>query len=266
MNNRDNLATGKMYRSIVTLSLIALTGPLGPAAAQSACEEDRSQGTLTIPTIGQDSLPLAVNAPIVIPGPFLATPSGNGYTVGSPIAASAPYPAGGFTTGLGYPGIYSAYNSAFAFNHGVSPYFWGHGMRSFGPGYISLPGYHHSWGSGLGSGLGYGRNYWQFANYGLGFAANHADNHSLYGPMSGYGFVQTAPSKASGNYYAPSTADSSASGSYYAEKPAAYQYMRPAGQYGAAKTDSSNYYKPQKNYWGSSSPYPADLNSTPWSK
>lgn len=179
-------------------------------------------------------------APLVIPGQTLNF-AGNGYTVGAP------------TTPFSLP------------QYGLSP--WLHQVHGFSPAWA------HQWG-GLGSSWSAGsaqpfmpynyawglrqNNYWQFANRGLPYGSSHS-LHSLGGPMSGYGFVQTAPSQAAGNYYAPSTGDSQ-SGSYYA-KPA-YQYMRPA----AKSSGNTNYYRPQKNYWGSSSPFPADLNSTPWSK
>jgi hypothetical protein len=60
--------------------------------------------------------------------------------------------------------------------------------------------------------------------------------------------VQTGPSKASGNYYAPATGDPTASGNYYApavEAPRAVPVYRPEPN--------------PKNYWGKpGSPLPND--------
>lgn len=187
-------------------------------------------------------------APLVIPGQTLNF-AGNGYTVGAPTTPFS-LPQYGLSPWL----------------HQLQPAFspaWGHQWGGWGSNWSASINYaqpfmpqNYAWG------LRQSNNYWQFANRGLPYGWSGHSLHSLGGPMSGYGFVQTAPSKAAGNYYAPASADSQSgqSGSYYAEKPA-YQYMRPSKSSG-----NTNYYRPQKNYWGSSSPFPADLNSTPWSK
>ena len=73
------------------------------------------------------------------------------------------------------------------------------------------------------------------------------------GDMGSLGYVfNSTPSKASGNYYAPSTKDSSASGNYYAsDSPAINMPIKP--------------YTTPKDYWGSSgSPLPKDINKVPW--
>ncbi|HEY9870618.1 MAG TPA: hypothetical protein V6D08_15740 [Candidatus Obscuribacterales bacterium] len=63
---------------------------------------------------------------------------------------------------------------------------------------------------------------------------------------------QTAPSKPSGNYYAPSTVDTSASGSYYATTtPAQTPLVAPQ--------------KPITNFWGSGSPFGKDT-TMPWNR
>lgn len=103
-----------------------------------------------------------------------------------------------------------------------------------------------------------------------------------FGRLSGQSFIQTGPSKAAGNYYAPATVDPSAAGNYYASsdnhsqaapKPRNQVFDKDYSDFGSYnRSKNSNYgnsdhTKPQKNYWGGSgSPFPQDLNSTPWSK
>jgi hypothetical protein len=67
--------------------------------------------------------------------------------------------------------------------------------------------------------------------------------------------VQTAPSKPSGNYYAPSSIDPTASGSYYAQTGAA---MYPVASPSSAP----------KDYWGSmGNPFGNVTNTpSPWGK
>jgi hypothetical protein len=72
------------------------------------------------------------------------------------------------------------------------------------------------------------------------------------GALTVPGVWQTAPSKPSGNYYAPSTVDTSASGSYYATTtPAQTPMIAPQ--------------KPITNFWGSGSPFGKDT-TMPWNR
>ncbi len=103
-----------------------------------------------------------------------------------------------------------------------------------------------------------------------------------FGRLSGQSFIQTGPSKAAGNYYSPATIDPTAAGNYYASsdnhnqaapKPRNQVFGKDYsdfGSYNRSKSSSfgnSDHTKPQRNYWGASgSPFPQDLNSTPWSK
>ena len=134
-------------------------------------------------------------------------------------------------------------------------------------------GAYPSYGSGLGSGLGYG--------LGSSFGSSYSSAYSWarpFGRLSNQSFIQTAPSKAAGNYYAPATVDPSAAGSYYADsqpaqKPRNQVFGKDYSDYGnynrskASSYGNSDHTKPQKDYWGGSgSPFPKDLNSTPWSK
>lgn len=178
------------------------------------------------------------------------------------------------------------------------PFAGGIGLGGFGPGGFGLGGFGLPGFGGYGLGVPGGFGGWGYPGFGFGGLANPAlagvgaafgspfaggfGNPYLYGPGWGFGtpgsaalymgafgnsarssqlgtlntprVIQTAPSKASGNYYAPSTVDTSASGSYYAsQSPAFTPMMAPK--------------KSPTDYWGSQgSPFPKDLNSTPWSK
>lgn len=104
------------------------------------------------------------------------------------------------------------------------------------PGYLGR--YNYAWGYPLGSPF-----IGPFGSYSL-----------RPGSITSSAVSQSAPSKPSGNYYAPANIDTSASGSYYA---AGTPYLIPIM---APK-------QAPKNYWGSGgSPFPKDLNTTPWSK
>lgn len=134
--------------------------------------------------------------------------------------------------------------------------------RSFGSSY-----------SGYGLGAGYGLG----SGFGTGFGSSYPAAYSWarpFGRLSSQNVIQTAPSKAAGNYYAPATVDPSAAGSYYAssgnENPRTQVFDKDYSDYRRSRANSygnSDHTKPQKNYWGASgSPFPQDLNSTPWSK
>ncbi len=142
-------------------------------------------------------------------------------------------------------------------------------------------GSYAGYGSGLRSGLGYGFG----SGFGTNFGSSYPSNYSWarpFGRLSGQSVIQTGPSKAAGNYYAPATVDPSAAGNYYASSDTQNQAaQKPRNQvfdkdysdysgYNRSKSSSfgnSDHTKPQRNYWGGSgSPFPQDLNSTPWSK
>lgn len=120
-----------------------------------------------------------------------------------------------------------------------------------------------------------------YGGFGSGFGSSYSSAYSWarpFGRLSNQSFIQTAPSKAAGNYYAPATVDPSAAGSYYADSQPTQKTRNQVfdkdytdyGSYNRSKASSygnSDHTKPQKNYWGGSgSPFPKDLNSTPWSK
>lgn len=72
------------------------------------------------------------------------------------------------------------------------------------------------------------------------------------GALTAPGVWQTAPSKPSGSYYAPSAVDTAASGSYYATTtPAQTPLIAPQ--------------KPITNFWGSGSPFGKDT-TMPWNR
>ena len=137
------------------------------------------------------------------------------------------------------------------------------------------------YGPGLRSGLGYGFG----SGFGTNFGSSYPSNYSWarpFGRLSGQSVIQTGPSKAAGNYYSPATVDPTAAGNYYASsdnhnqaapKPRNQVFDKDYsdfGSYNRSKSSSfgnSDHTKPQRNYWGGSgSPFPQDLNSTPWSK
>ena len=132
-------------------------------------------------------------------------------------------------------------------------------------------------GIGLGSpfglgGIGYGRGGWGIGSGWSGAGSGWGGLGSIgiglgsiglgWGGMrscGGWGFGgpatafwQTAPSKPSGNYFAPSTIDTSASGSYYATTT-------------PALTPTFSQPKPVTNFWGSGSPFGRDA-TMPWNK
>ncbi len=156
--------------------------------------------------------------------------------------------------GLGIGGFSSTMNMG-------TPYYgsgMGYGSWGHSPGFGSYPG----WGSGLGysgySGYrGYGTPWYSPGGYAMN--RMHSSNQQL-GTLSGSTVIQTAPSKASGNYYGPGSTDSSASGSYYASDTPSY-------------VPAPKPYSTGDNFWGggsgsgtssNSNPFPKDLNKTPW--
>ncbi|HMW90971.1 MAG TPA: hypothetical protein PKE54_13150 [Candidatus Obscuribacter sp.] len=131
------------------------------------------------------------------------------------------------------------------------------------PGLGSLPyvgGYLPHGGSFLGLPYNYSRNWYAspFSAYSRPYGLPGGIPSS--GRLSSTRVIQTAPSKASGNYYSSSTPDPGASGSYYSSSTTrddyAYYSSRP-------KPKSPN--NTSDSYWGASgSPFPKDLKSTPW--
>lgn len=124
---------------------------------------------------------------------------------------------------------------------------WGGGFfPGYGPG--TLGGF-------AGGYPGYGFGY---SGYSMGMGAifmgafGNSMNSSNLGKVTPSAVIQTAPSKASGNYYQPSNVDTTAAGSYYATQGPAMTPVVPQNQ---APT----------SFWGDSgSPLPKDLNKVPW--
>lgn len=103
-------------------------------------------------------------------------------------------------------------------------------------------------GSGYFGGGGWGRqNGWGYSPWASPLGLGMMNSGPGMRPIKK--LVQDRPSKASGNYYAPSTADPTASGSYYAgssDTPKASSVYRPEAQ--------------PKDYWGNQgSPLPAEM-------
>ena len=140
----------------------------------------------------------------------------------------------------------------------------------------------HGWGGSYSDPYRLYRAGSSFGNFGgySSFGSSYPSSYSWarpFGRLTGQSIIQTGPSKAAGNYYAPATADPTEAGNYYASEPSVqktrnqvfdkdYQdyndYKRTRPSYG-----NSDHTKPQRDYWGGSgSPFPKDLNSTPWSK
>lgn len=142
------------------------------------------------------------------------------------------------------------------------------------PGLGSLPyvgGYLPHGGNFLGLNLNQGANFASALPY--GYSRNwYSSPFSAYsrpygfqggipssGRLSSVRVIQTAPSRASGNYYGGSTPDQSASGSYYSSSSTRDDYA----YYSRPKPKSPN--NTSDSYWGASgSPFPKDLKSTPW--
>ncbi|MBK7748692.1 MAG: hypothetical protein IPP57_26805 [Candidatus Obscuribacter sp.] len=86
------------------------------------------------------------------------------------------------------------------------------------------------------------------------------------GRLSSVQVIQTAPSKASGNYYSAPTTDSSASGSYYAGSHNNSYFgntsIYNSGVYSSRRSLNNS---SETNWGASGNPFPKDLNSTPWS-
>ncbi len=175
---------------------------------------------------------------------------GMGLGFGSPLGGFGGY---GGIGGLGYGGM-----GGFGGLSGLGG-FGGYGhYRGFGGG---VPfGYGGGYGMGMmGMGMGgMGMGGMGMGGMGMGFGGNSSE----FGRLTNTRVFQTAPSKASGNYYAPSTPDPTASGSYYGSN-ASTSLVFPTSH----QSSPQSYTKPQRNYWGSGgNPFPQDANSVPWSK
>lgn len=188
------------------------------------------------------------------------------------------------STNLGGPGIFSFGSPAINPVLPVVPFaggssYWGTPGIGTGLGIggfsstVRIPSYGYS-NIGLGTGWGAGVPYGNFGGWGAypgmgfggayspffspggyGMSRMHAANQQL-GTLNSGPVIQTAPSKASGNYYSPSSTDSTASGSYYASDTPSY-------------VPAPKPYSTGDNFWGgspgtNSSPFPKDLNKTPW--
>jgi hypothetical protein len=176
---------------------------------------------------------------------------------------------GGYGTGYGAPGFGAPIIGAPIYGgFGGTPFAGGYGgFGSIGSGYGGNPFTNGGFGSGYWGGYGMsgfgGYGYGGFGGVG-GMGLGGGNSLGLMQPSH---VVQTEPSKASGNYYAPSTVDTTASGSYYAQTSGTAIQM-PAKR----PSTNANYWKQDSNsnYWGSgggsSTPFGKDLNSVPWNK
>lgn len=183
---------------------------------------------IPVPRIGES--PVAFSTGFALPNNYA---SGLGYGYGYPSSfRSGLAVAPGLGYGFGYgPGL--AMSPGFGYGSGIVPGLtswrsgpsWGiynamaYGMNYPGFGGISpfasvLPGF-----GGYG-GMGYSPFWGGFspAAGALSAGISGGSARSEIGRLSTYRFVQTAPSKSSGNYYQPSTVDPTASGSYYASQ------------------------------------------------
>jgi hypothetical protein len=174
-------------------------------------------------------------------------------------AWSGGVPYGGYGGWGGYGGYrgwggYGGYGGGWG---GYGGYGMGGGWNAFtnpalgplapGLGFGGVPGY---------SPYGYGYGWYTNPGFGsimMGAFGNSAASSNL-GKVTPTRYRQSGPSKASGNYYAPSTVDPTASGSYYATTTPAMTPMIPSP-------------KQEGSYWGSGgNPFPDSLNSVPWNK
>jgi len=185
-------------------------------------------------------------------------PGASIFSFGSPAMMPAvpvlPY-VRGMGMGLATP-YYGGIGSPYSGWGGGYSGFGGYGGWGSGAGFGSGAG----WGSALGNGFGMGG--WgygspMFSPGGYGMMRTHSANQKL-GTLSEGPVMQSAPSKASGNFYSPGSTDSSASGSYYTSDtpsyvPAPKSYSTGDNFWGGGSTGS-----------GSSNPFPKDLNKTPW--
>jgi hypothetical protein len=174
-------------------------------------------------------------------------PYGLNYGYGGPFIAGLGYGGslyGGLRSGYGPVGALAPFAVNSFFGHGIGYGGWNRGGWAYG----------NPWFGGFGSGFGLLGGGSQFSPYGDGWGGGMASR-----------VVQEEPSKASGNYYAPSTVDTTASGSYYAQTDGSTIQV-PMKQ---PQTDSSYWGKnsSSSSYWGGSgNPFPKDLNSVPWNK
>lgn len=178
-----------------------------------------------------------------LPGPGIFSFGSPAVTPVLPVIPAVPFIGGARNFGLGLP-YYGAMGS---------------GIGGFGGGY---GGWGSGWGTGLGNvytmgGFGGIGGYASplFSPGGYGMMRTHQANQKL-GTLSEGPVFQSAPSKASGNYYSPSSTDSTSSGSYYASDTPSY-------------VPAPKPYSTGDNFWGgsssgSSNPFPKDLNKTPW--
>ncbi len=171
-----------------------------------------------------------------------------------PVVPALPYFGGIRGMGMGLP-YYGGMGSSFGgFGGGYGGYVGNYGGWG-------NSGYGSGWGSGLGNGYGLGGYGWGgyasplMSPSGYGMMRTHAANQKL-GTLSEGPVMQSAPSKASGNFYSPSSTDSTSSGSYYASDTPSY-------------VPAPKPYSTGDNFWGGNSsggsnPFPKDLNKTPW--
>ncbi|GEM_PF-1844771 len=113
-------------------------------------------------------------------------------------------------------------------------------------------------------------NFYRPSAFSGAFSGNYARPFQNYGiPNSGRlsntTVIQTAPSKASGNYYSGSVGDASASGGYYSSSSSSGQKSQDDYAYLNRIQRPKSLNNSSDNYWGSSgNPFPKDLKSVPW--
>lgn len=192
-------------------------------------------------------------------GCYRAPFAGSGLGAALVGASAASMAGGGAAYGFGagfVPGF--GWGAPFGLSGGLAPYGSGYWGGWGGPrGGWGTP-YAYGGPGMCGGGL-WGAGPWGWYGGGLGAAALGASaafgaGGAQTGVVTPTTVIQTAPSKPSGNYYAPSTADPAASGGYYATTAPAAIPMIPQK-------------RPVTNFWGSpGSPLPKDINSVPWAK
>ncbi|MDX2105371.1 MAG: hypothetical protein SFY67_03125 [Candidatus Melainabacteria bacterium] len=183
-----------------------------------------------------------------LPGPGIFSFGSPAMTPVLNVVPAVPYLGGIRGVGLGLP-YYGSIGSGYGGWGGYGGF--GSGYGAFGSGWgTGIGGFGSGWGTGLGGFISP-----MMSPGGYGMMRTHHANQKL-GTLSEGPVMQSAPSKASGNYYSPSSTDSSSSGSYYASDTPSY-------------VPAPKPYSTGDNFWGgssagSSSPFPKDLNKTPW--
>lgn len=189
-----------------------------PAPPASRGDSEPSQTFAPTPQIHtQESKDKSNDQPFVVPAYFASQPEAyvrptetfrapmGGFGNFGPGIIGSPF-GGNWGGGLlsGFGGL-----SAYRFGFGSPWSAGGMGLSGLGSG-LGWRGFNRGWGGGWGGGW----SGWGFGGMGPGTLGGLGSLRST-GVFSS-AVIQSAPSKASGNYYAASTVDPTASGSYYA--------------------------------------------------